>query len=102
MDCVDRLLVLALYDHSYLANAPDVVGISHVDVVANFDFIQFFLQLPVDMLKLLFFPFCFEEGVVLEVDCLLDDVVNHIARQQVSSLGCPNSLVTNEAMLLDD
>ena len=39
VDCVDWLLVLALDHHSDLADAPDVVGVSHVYEVADFDLV---------------------------------------------------------------
>lgn len=82
MDREDRLSVDAFHDHSHFSNAPNVVGVSHIQFLANVDFVNFLLQLPSCKLTFLGFPLSHHVRVGRLGDQLSDHLVNEEAREK--------------------
>ena len=96
------LTILTFNDHFDGTDAPNIVGVPHVNSFAYLYFVDLLLELPLVELAFLSFAAYFDVGLLAFLDELGYDIIDGEAWLQNRAFCIPNSLVAYEARLFDD
>jgi hypothetical protein len=99
VDSDDRITIDAFDDHFDSSDTPDVIGVSNIDIISNFDLFNLLFKLPGDEIALLGLPLDLDVGILGVGDELADHIVDAEAAEQHAALRRADCFVAHETSL---